>query len=60
MKKTKKCNDLDQYEKEARAAGLTYGQKQAQEYASAIKVQRTPAGYREAGEFIRKKWNEDL
>lgn len=56
----RKNKELETYASEAAAAGLTYGQKQQREYAAAVKIGPIPAGYRKAGEFTRKKWEEDL
>lgn len=60
MAKGKKNVNLNDYANAASAAGLTYGQKQAQEYASAVKISQIPPEYRKAVEFQRKKWQEDL
>ena len=59
MRKKKNIQKLDDYANEA-AAGMTYGQQQAAEYAEAVMVRPVPAGYRKAAEFNRKKWEEDL
>lgn len=48
------------YANAAAAAGTSYGQKQAAEYAAQVKIGQVPEGYRKAGEFTRKKWEEDL
>lgn len=56
----KKKNSLNDYANEAAAAGTSYGQKQAAEYAAQVKIRPVPEGYRKAGEFTRKKWEEDL
>ena len=60
MRKKKNNRKLDDYANEAAAAGMTYGQQQAAEYAKAVIVRPVPAGYRKVGEFTRKKWEEDL
>ncbi|MDE5802142.1 MAG: hypothetical protein K2I22_04390 [Lachnospiraceae bacterium] len=60
MRKKKKSQGLNDYANEAAAAGTTYGQKQAAEYAAQVKVRPVPDGYRKAGEFTRRKWEEDL
>ena len=46
--KKKKGIDLEEYANAASAQGLTYGQKQAQEYIAKMKVGPVPAGYRKA------------
>ena len=56
----KNIKKLETYASETTAAGLTYGQKQQQEYAAAVKISPIPEGYRKVGEFTRKKWEEDL
>lgn len=56
----RKKDKLNTYANEASAAGLTYGQKQAKEYAAAVKIAPIPPGYRKVGDFTRKKWEEDL
>ncbi|MBD5498044.1 MAG: hypothetical protein HDR11_09830 [Lachnospiraceae bacterium] len=56
----KKKSSLNEYANEAAAAGVTYGQKQAREYAEKVKIRPVPDGYRKAAEFSRKKWEEDL
>ncbi len=58
MRKKKNSQKLNDYANAA--AGMTYGQKQAAEYAKAVIVKPVPAGCRKAGEFTRKKWEEDL
>ncbi len=60
MRKKKNSQKLNDYANAAAAAGMTYGQKQAAEYAEAVTVRPVPAGYRKAAEFTRKKWEEDL
>lgn len=60
MEKRKIKANLNDYANAASAAGLTYGQKQAQEYASAVKIAQIPPEYRKVGEFTRKKWEEYL
>lgn len=60
MRKKKNSQKLNDYANEAAAAGMTYGQKQAAEYAETVIVRPVPAGYRKAAEFTRKKWEEDL
>ncbi|MEZ3426344.1 MAG: hypothetical protein K1W13_02920 [Lachnospiraceae bacterium] len=60
MSRKKKSQKLNDYANAATAAGMTYGQKQASEYEKAVTVSPVPAGYRKAGEFTRKKWEEDL
>jgi len=60
MSRKKKSQKLNDYANAAAAAGMTYGQKQAAEYAAQVKTSPVPAGYRKAGEFTRKKWEEDL
>lgn len=53
MRKKKNSQKLNDYANAAAAAGMTYGQQ-------AVTVRPEPAGYRKAGEFTRKKWEEDL
>lgn len=60
MRKKKDSQKLNDYANAAAAAGMTYGQKQAAEYAAQVKIRAVPAGCRKAGEFTRKKWEEDL
>ena len=60
MRKKKNSQGLNDYANEAAAAGTIYGQKQAAEYAAKVKTGPVLDGYRKAGEFIRKKWEEDL
>lgn len=60
MRKKKNSQKLNDYANAEAAAGMTYGEKQAEEYARAVIVRPVPAGCRKAGEFTRKKWEEDL
>lgn len=48
MGKKKKNQSLNDYANAASAQGLTYGQKQGQEYLAQVKVGPVPAGYRKA------------
>ncbi|MCH5271594.1 MAG: hypothetical protein J1E83_12730 [Lachnospiraceae bacterium] len=54
MAKGKKNTNLNDYANAASAAGLTYGQKQAQEYASAVKIRPIPPEYRKMRKKLRK------
>lgn len=60
MRKKKNSQKQNDYANAAAAAGMAYGEKQAEEYAKAVIVKPVPAGYRKAAEFTRKKWEEDL
>lgn len=60
MGRKKNSQKLNDYANAAAAAGTSYGQKQASEYAAQVKISPVPANYRKAGEFTRKKWEEDL
>ncbi len=60
MRKKKNSQKLNDHANAATAAGMTCGQQQAAEYAKAVIVRPVPNGYRKAGEFTRKKWEEDL
>lgn len=59
VRKKKNSQKLNDHANAATAAGMTCGQ-QAAEYAKAVIVRPVPSGYRKAGEFTRKKWEEDL
>ena len=52
-KKKKKKSDLNFYANNASAQGITYGQKQAMEYAQKVLVGPVPKGYTKIGD--RKK-----
>ena len=52
MKKKKK-SELNSYANQASAQGITYGQKQAMEYAQKVLVSPVPKGYTKIGD--RKK-----
>ena len=52
MKKKKK-SELNSYANQASAQGMTYGQKQAMEYAEQVVVSPVPKGYTKIGD--RKK-----
>lgn len=60
MRKKKNSQKLNDYADAAAAAGIAYGQQQAEEYKKAVIVKPVPAGYRKTAEFNRKKWEEDL
>ncbi len=47
--KKKKINKLESFANTASREGITYGQKQAQEYAKSVKIGPIPSGYRKGG-----------
>ena len=47
--KKKKVNNLESFANAATREGITYGQKQAQEYAKSVKIGPIPSRYRKGG-----------